>query len=105
MTRTDESLTTQIQIPADNQTLLDLLSRQYGRLESGEARALLEQTYARVWNEEELLNEFQIEHEDPPYVTVTRLDSGARGTLLCLEVPRFYFLFNPETVDEPRQAV
>lgn len=91
------SPTTEVSIAGDNQTLVDLLNRQYGRLEAGDARTLLETSYAPVWNEDELTALFTVETFDPPYAHVTKRDTGERGTVMYLDAPRFYFLFNPET--------
>ena len=91
--------TTEITISGDNQTIVDLLYQQYGRLESGEARAALEASYAPVWNEEEFTALFDVESFDPPYAHVVRRDDKQRGTAMYLESPRFYFLFNPEKKD------
>lgn len=91
------SPTTEILIAGDNQTIVDLLQRQYGRLESGEARAALETSYAPVWNEDEFAALFAAESFEPPYVHVVKRDNGERGTVMFLDAPRFYFLFNPET--------
>jgi hypothetical protein len=99
-------LTTEVYITSCNDTLAAILDNQYGRLESGEARAALEAIYPRVWNEDELRAEFDVSDEiSSPYVVVTNRDTGKRGTMLRLDSPRFYFLFNPEFSDEPRQDV
>lgn len=99
-------LTTEVYITACNKTLIAMLANQYGRLDSGEARAALEAVYPRVWNEEELAAEFELESVSPPYAAVVRREGGQRGTVMRLESPRFYFLFNPERVEdvEPRAA-
>lgn len=91
------SPTTELTIAGDNQTVVDLLTRQYGRLEAGEARTALETSYAPVWNEEEFTALFTVESFDPPYAHVVKRDTGEHGTVMYLDAPRFYFLFNPET--------
>ena len=88
--------TAEISIAADNETLQQLLDNQYGRLEAGEARTALEETYSTVWNENEFNAAFDLVESEPPYVTATHKESGQRGTLLYVDNPRFYFLFNPE---------
>lgn len=90
-------LTTEVYITACNKTLIAILDNLYGRLEAGEARAALESVYDRVWNDDELRAEFDVSDEiDSPYVVVTDRKTGKRGTMLKLDSPRFYFLFNPE---------
>lgn len=88
--------TTEISITADNETLQHLLENQYGRLEAGEARTALEETYSNVWNEDEFQAAFNLVETAPPYVTVTHKESGQAGTLIYVDSPRYYFLFNPE---------
>lgn len=95
----NSSPTTEISIPANNDTLVAILNQQYGRLDPGEARAALEAAYSTVWNEEEFAHHFEVEATHPPYVTVVNLHSGHRGTAMYLDSPRFYFLFNPEVQD------
>lgn len=96
------SPTTEISIPANNDTLVAILNQQYGRLEAGEARAALEAAYATVWNEDEFAEHFVVEATHPPYVTAVNKHSGQRGTAMYLDSPRFYFLFKPE-VEDARQ--
>jgi hypothetical protein len=93
------SPTTEIKIAGDNQTIVDLLHQQYGRLEAGEARTALEASYSPVWNEDEFTALFEVESMDPPYAHVVRRDDKKRGTAMYLDAPRFYFLFNPEKND------
>lgn len=106
MTEKTLPLTTEVYITACNETLIAMLASQYGRFDAGEARAALEAVYPRVWNEDELAAEFEIESLSPPYAAVVRRADGQRGTIMQLESPRFYFLFNPERVEnvEPRPA-
>jgi hypothetical protein len=89
-------LTTEISVGADNETLVDFLENQYGKLEAGEARAALEDQYSTVWNEDELQAAFSVHEIVPPYVYVVHKESGQTGTLIYVDSPRFYFLFNPE---------
>lgn len=93
------SPTTEISIPANNNTLVDILNQQYGRLEAGEARAVLEAAYKTVWNEDEFAAHFAIEEYHQPYVTAVNKHSGQRGTAMYVDSPRFYFLFQPEVQD------
>ncbi len=93
------SSTTEISIPANNNTLVDILNQQYGRLDAGEARAVLEAAYSTVWNEDEFAEHFTVEEHNPPYVTAVSKHSGQRGTAMYVDSPRLYFLFQPEVQD------
>lgn len=99
MADNSKSDTTEVTITADNDTLRQLLANQYGRLESGEARAALENTYSTVWNEDEFQATFNLIETTPPYVTVAHKENGQTGTLIYVDSPRFYFLFNPESTN------
>lgn len=92
----DKTATTEVNITGDNDTLAAILQNQYGKLEAGEARAALEQAYERTWNEAEFAGQFVAEKFEPPYVHVLDKMTGHRGTMIYLDSPRFYFLFNPE---------
>ena len=94
-----DDLTVTVEIESDPQTVVNILNEQYGHLDSGEARALLESYYTDgVWNNEELGEHFEVSHfDEPPYVHVIRKADGVRGTLMFLPVPRFYFPFNAES--------
>jgi len=94
-----DDLTVTIEIESDSQTVVNILDDQYGHLDSGEARTALMTHYTDgVWNNEELVEHFEISHfDEPPYVHVIRKADGVRGTLMFLSVPRFYFSFNPES--------
>lgn len=92
----DKSATTEVTITGDNDTLAAILQSHYGKLEAGEARAALEQAYQRVWNATEFDVQFVPERFEPPYVHVLDKQSGRHGTIMYLDSPRFYFLFNPE---------
>jgi hypothetical protein len=103
MADNSKSDTAEVSIAADNETLQQLLDNQYGRLESGEARAALEETYTTVWNEDEFQATFNLIETAPPYVTVANKESGQTGTLIYVDSPRFYFLFNPESSSNAEQ--
>ena len=93
-----DDLTVTVEIESDSQTIVNILNDQYGHLDSGEARAALEADYTAVWNDEELVEHFEVSHfDEPPYVHVIRKADGVRGTLIFLPVPRFYFSFNAES--------
>jgi hypothetical protein len=96
--------TTDVNITGDNETLAAILQNQYGRLEAGEARAALEAAYEKVWNAAELAEQFDVADFAPPYVHVINKQSGQPGTVLYLDSPRFYFLFNPESANACRTS-
>lgn len=91
-----DPLTTEISITADNATIVELLKDRYARLDSGEARAELEELYGQVWNSEELAQDFFVEQHEAPYVHVVNKATGQRGTATYTDEPRFYFLFKSE---------
>lgn len=93
MTANDASTSTNIPVCASNETIARVLVEQYGHLESGEARALLEHLHAPVWTTDELLETFEVSHFEPPYVHVIRKEDGKRGTVMFTDSPRFYFAF------------
>ena len=95
MAKTNPALTAEVYITGCNETITAILENQYGHLEAGEARAALETSYGPVWNEDELHALFEICDVSFPYVSVVDRGTGKRGTVLRLESPRFYFLFNP----------
>lgn len=92
----DKTATTEVNITGDSDTLVAILQNQYGKLTAEEARAALEQAYQRAWSESEFAGQFVAEKFEPPYVHVLDKMSGQRGTMIYLDSPRFYFLFNPE---------
>lgn len=85
---------TEIPVCASNKSVANILSAQYGHLESGEVRALLEQMHSPVWSNDELLDTFEVSHFEPPYVHVIRKEDGRRGTVMFTDSPRFYFAFS-----------
>lgn len=95
-----DNLTTDVNIAGDNDTLRAILQNQYGRLEAGEARTALEAAYEKVWNDAELAEQFEVSNVEPPYLHVIDKQSGQPGTVLYLDSPRFYFLFNAEHPNE-----
>jgi hypothetical protein len=91
-------LTVDIALTGDDQTVIDILHAQYGHLEAGEARAMLETQFpGDVWTDEELVANFSVSHFEPLYLHVIRSSDGVRGTLMFLDSPRFYFSFNAES--------
>jgi hypothetical protein len=91
-----KSATTEINIAGDNDVIQELFANQYGRLDEATARAALESHYVTVWNEQEFQNTFDVRETSPPYVHVAHKDTGQLGTVIYVDSPRFYFLFNPE---------
>jgi hypothetical protein len=59
-------------------------------LEASE-RAVLEARYGKVWNLEELREEFEVLGFMAPLVGVRRLADGKQGSLEFQHHPRFYF--------------
>lgn len=97
MAEKEKGSTTEVSIAADNETLQQLLHNLYSRYETGEVRTALEQTYSAVWSETDFAHTFSLIETTPPYVSVVNKETGQRGTLLYVDTPRFYFLFNPNT--------
>jgi hypothetical protein len=96
-------LGTQIQLDAARQTLINVLHDQFKNRDINELRQILEQNYGeQLWNAEQLLEEFEVSHFDPPYVHVIRKADGVAGTVAFNEDPRFYFSFKPIKVEHVR---
>lgn len=91
---------TNIQLHGDNKDVAALLRSQYGHLENGEVRAILEQAHNPVWTNDELLDVFEVSHFEPPYVHVIKKEDGTRGTVMFIDSPRFYFSFAAEAKNE-----
>lgn len=53
--------------------------------------------FGPTWNDAELVEEFEIELFDPPYVRVINKATTKRGTVMFTENPRVYFYFCPIT--------
>jgi hypothetical protein len=92
-------LTTEISIPANDAVLADLLHDRYSRMERGEVRIELEELYGKVWDEEELQQQFQVDRHEAPYAHLVRKEDGKQCTLAYTETPRFYFLLHEEAHD------
>lgn len=82
-----------------NDILINILNAQFGNKEQGELRAELEKFSDKVWTNEELLDDFEVEQFTPPYVIVIRKADGVRGTVAFIESPRLYFYFCPTNHD------
>jgi hypothetical protein len=98
MTNKEPSVTT-ITISGGQEIVEDLLNEQYKALDSGEARAALEEFNGanNVWNEDEFCATFSASHFDPPYVHVIRNVDRQLGSVLYVDSPRFYFSFQADT--------
>jgi hypothetical protein len=89
-----------IPIAGSRKKLTEILGEHYRRYERGEIRTMLENAYTEVWSDEELRKVFDVGQVEEPYAHVVRKKDGQRGTVLFLDVPRFYFSFNAENHDE-----
>jgi hypothetical protein len=59
------------------------------------AREELEKMVGKVWNTQELQEEFTVHSFSAPFVTVTRKADGVKGILEFRHSPRFYYSFVP----------
>lgn len=59
-------------------------------------REELEKQFGEVYDTKEVQEAFVVHQFVAPYVSVTRKSDGARGTLMFLHSPRFYFDFEQE---------
>jgi hypothetical protein len=58
-------------------------------------RESLEATHGRVWDTDQLRQEFDALGFAAPLIIVRRKSDGVRGSLLFQHAPRFYFHFQP----------
>lgn len=100
MTKHEQPAITAISVDANNADVAAVLHAQYGHLENGEVRAMLEVSGGQVWTNDELLEIFEVSHFEPPYVHVIRKEDGKRGTVMFVDTPRFYFSFAAEESNE-----
>lgn len=56
-------------------------------------RADLEAKYGKVWNTDELRDEFEVSGFMAPMVVVRRKSDGVKGSLEFQHMPRYYFRF------------
>jgi hypothetical protein len=63
---------------------------------SGLDRQTLEAAHGKVWDEEELTEEFKVTAIIAPNVVVVRKADGQVGSLTFQNRPRFYFDFQPD---------
>lgn len=61
------------------------------------SREGLEAQHGRVWNTEELTKEFRVLGFMAPFVIVTNLETGKKGSLTFQHHPRFYFLWSEDS--------
>ena len=105
MTNKVENLATQIKLDTSRQTLINVLQDQLSSRGVEEIRDVLEKQYGeQVWNSEQLLDEFEVSHFEPPYVHVIRKADAVVGSVAFNDEPRFYFSFKPTKVDHDRGA-
>jgi hypothetical protein len=60
---------------------------------TGQDRQTLEAAYGKVWDEDELAQEFRVTAIIPPHVVVVRRADGQVGSMTFQNEPRFYFQF------------
>ena len=92
----NNDLSANIPVDTTRQTLINVLREQFATRDADDLRKILETQYnEQMWDSEQLLNEFEVSHFDPPYVHVIRKADGVAGTVAFNEEPRFYFSFKP----------
>lgn len=64
--------------------------------EPGSREALIAQ-YGKVWNTQELTDDFEVVGFMAPLVVVRRKSDGVKGSLEFQHRPRYYFSFTPDT--------
>jgi hypothetical protein len=64
-------------------------------LEPG-SREALEKEYGKVWNTQELSQDFEVKGFMAPYVVVKRKADGVMGSLEFQHSPRYYFNFQED---------
>ncbi len=74
--------------PARRQRLVEI------NLAAG-SRQVLEARYGRVWDTEQLMEEFEAIGFMAPYVAVRHRVDGVKGSLEFQHSPRFYFNWQP----------
>ena len=68
--------------------------------ENPKERDALEMEYGRVWDTEELIEDFDVESFLAPFAIVIDKDSENRGTIMFQHAPRYYFKWRPWSPDE-----
>jgi hypothetical protein len=59
------------------------------------SRDVLEKQHGKVWDTQELGQEFEVTGFMAPFVVVRRKSDGVVGSLMFRHSPRFYFSFTP----------
>ena len=59
------------------------------------SKSALEFEHGKVWDTNELAQEFTVESFMAPFVVVIQKETGMKGTLMFQHHPRYYFSFNP----------
>lgn len=59
-------------------------------------RAALEHVHGRVWNTQELGQDFNVHGFMAPFVVVTRKSDNIKGSMEFQHNPRYYYNFQPE---------
>ncbi len=57
------------------------------------SREALEAKHGQVWDTNEMQQDFTVGGFMAPFITVTKKDTGVKGTMLFQHLPRFYFNF------------
>jgi hypothetical protein len=63
-------------------------------------RTALEAKHGRVWDTNQLREEFEVIGFLAPLVVVRRLSDGVKGSLMFQHHPRLYFGFQPEEANQ-----
>lgn len=61
-------------------------------------RAELEETEERVWDSDEVRDDFDIVGFKAPFAMAIHIDTNTSGTLLFQDNPRYYFGWNPDRI-------
>lgn len=93
-----------IKLTADNETLVATLAAQYAHMALSEARSSLEKLHELVWDNDELLEVFEVSYFEPPLVHVIRKADRVRGTVVFIDSPRLYFSFHAEEKENEQRS-
>lgn len=63
--------------------------------ENPNGRAALEEKFGKVWDTDQLREEFEVIGFSAPYVVAKRLSDNQKGSLEFQHNPRFYFNWQP----------
>ena len=73
--------------------MVGIINSEVQSLNKDSERERLEKKYKKVWNTEEMTNDFSVEGFMSPFVVVKRKSDNKKGVLEFQDNPRFYFLF------------